>query len=721
MTVLVNGKKVIAAPGLRFGDEKALALARRNGWIIGWSKLEDLQHAGVFVDWISKEGMEPKLKHFTNSLLKLEETRLGSTKIKLTLEQRNAFAHELCEDLIRPTGVEPGKLLKDGYFVLRNLCEPPNKDSHFIELRKRELAEFQALPPIIVTALAMKELSSQNNLLELESNHETSSILFNPSIRNSTVSNPVTKSIIAQEYDDLVGDISNISLDSDIAIGAMNSLLEQTAVTTPDAEDLSALERTFSAVQDNYLKGVKSLQLHENKLNMTRTGMEDEFLSKQARYEVLNNTIAERNKEVALCKAEKDRLEQEIEIIVETKDSEIAEVTAQLEEAREAIQRLKTEGQDKVSVETLFAVEDEKAELQEQIEAQQARERKFQVKLENIKIEANYKVENLKRENRALEIKEEKLEQSLRKEQQTRKEMEDQLTTLRTERDDLQTQRDNIELTLQKMQKEARRLSTTHSNLEDLKHRLSSSEEVFGSPKADTTTFVQKLVAPEFTNPSYIMSTTELNSKTVQQMVPKWTASENVRNYTKRLTHAWEFVKKDAYDEKKFLDLVRISVSANLGEIIDNFLEEQKNTPTNITIDNLCKTLNTKLDKRPSEYITEFKAATKSPNESYNAFAHRLTELYKKGTETKGNMGSGEKRLIVEQFLEGLPYAESSTLKMVATDAELLDVDQLALRAARSGKPRKNRQKCVIILIPNLIFRLYHNVYNRICSGSKSK
>ena len=99
--------------------------------------------------------------------------------------------------------------------------------------------------------------------------------------------------------------------------------------------------------------------------------------------------------------------------------------------------------------------------------------------------------------------------------------------------------------------------------------------------------------------------------------------------------------------------------------------------------------MNTKLDKRPSEYITEFKSATKSPYESYSAFAHRLKELYKKGTECEGTMGQGERRLLVEQFLEGLNYSESMTLKMVATDAEMLDVDQLALRAARSGKPKK--------------------------------
>ena len=146
---------------------------------------------------------------------------------------------------------------------------------------------------------------------------------------------------------------------------------------------------------------------------------------------------------------------------------------------------------------------------------------------------------------------------------------------------------------------------------------------------------------------------------------------------------------KDNFDEKKFLDLVRISVSDQLGEIIDKYFESHSSDESKIKVEELCKVLNTRLDKRPSEYITDFKAATKAPNESYSAYAHRLKELYKKGTECACTMGQGERRLLVEQFLEGLPYSESATLKLVATDAEMLDVDELALRASRSGKPRK--------------------------------
>ena len=136
--------------------------------------------------------------------------------------------------------------------------------------------------------------------------------------------------------------------------------------------------------------------------------------------------------------------------------------------------------------------------------------------------------------------------------------------------------------------------------------------------------------------------------------------------------------------------MVRISVGSQIGELIDDFLEENKDKDaTDRTVEKLCQNLIKKLDKQPSEYISDFKYATKAANESHSAYAHRLKKLFKKGTENTGKMGQGECRLLVEQFLEGLPHSEATTLKLVANDDEMLDVDLLALRASRSGKPRK--------------------------------
>jgi hypothetical protein len=44
---------------------------------------------------------------------------------------------------------------------------------------------------------------------------------------------------------------------------------------------------------------------------------------------------------------------------------------------------------------------------------------------------------------------------------------------------------------------------------------------------------------------------------------------------------------------------------------------------------------------------------------------------------------SGEKIMLVEKFFDGLTIAESSSLRMTATDGELTDLNKLVKRAAR--------------------------------------
>ena len=79
--VLVNGKRVKCAPGIRFSDKAAVSMAQQAGWILSWSKIEALERTELHFDWISKAGMEPKLLHFTNNLLKLEQSRMNGEKM----------------------------------------------------------------------------------------------------------------------------------------------------------------------------------------------------------------------------------------------------------------------------------------------------------------------------------------------------------------------------------------------------------------------------------------------------------------------------------------------------------------------------------------------------------------------------------------------------------------------------------------------------------------
>ena len=79
--ILVDQKEVPCSSGLKFTDEEAINLARRAGWIISFYNLEKLDHQDVYVDWVAKNGAQPKLQYFANCLLKLEETRSGKMAI----------------------------------------------------------------------------------------------------------------------------------------------------------------------------------------------------------------------------------------------------------------------------------------------------------------------------------------------------------------------------------------------------------------------------------------------------------------------------------------------------------------------------------------------------------------------------------------------------------------------------------------------------------------
>ena len=197
-----------------------------------------------------------------------------------------------------------------------------------------------------------------------------------------------------------------------------------------------------------------------------------------------------------------------------------------------------------------------------------------------------------------------------------------------------------------------------------------------------------ELMAPKVVQNSNFIGTLASNqtSKTVLGLLPKYETSTDIRGYTQRIKHTWNFIKMEGFDEKKFCNLVRLGVSSTLGEILDNWLS--KTGPDQVTVDNMIEEILLKLDQRPSEYISELKTVRKLPNESYSVFAHRLTELFKKGIS--GNqISQGAKRLLIEQFFHGIGESEAMTLRLVANDEELKDISKLAIRAARLGKTSK--------------------------------
>ena len=53
-TVMVKGRRVKSAPGLRFSDADGLAVAKRSGWIMSFGKMQDLDLSDVYLDFFMK-------------------------------------------------------------------------------------------------------------------------------------------------------------------------------------------------------------------------------------------------------------------------------------------------------------------------------------------------------------------------------------------------------------------------------------------------------------------------------------------------------------------------------------------------------------------------------------------------------------------------------------------------------------------------------------------
>ena len=689
-TVLVNGKTAACAPGLRFSDELAIKMSRRSGWILSFAKLEDLDTSNTFMDWISKSSMDKKLAHFANSLLKLQGKRMEQ-KVSLTEAQRAEFARKLCEDLVITTGQEPAAFLQNGFFVIKSFEERRVTPLENVMLEKKRFGLSGALPPVIITSLGMKKLSDQNDLLDLESASEKSSIMFDPSFQALSSTAKEQGSQIHTEYQDICENISNITLDHDLAVGELQTMMENSVYEEAEPGQLEDLQNFVKETGQKTRGIIKDMQSHKNNLNEVRQGLEMALLVKQKELEKLSETVADKNREIAHRNLKLQNAENRIEEMESERELEVAKLHLEIEALEEVAQQLKQENRSKVSSQSLHQAEDDNAKLSEELKENEAAKKRLEIKVQNIKLEAEQRIDNLRSRNETLKIENKVLSETVKASKKEMDSVQKEVAKIKKENEEIRLRRDDLELTVQKLMKNHQKVSSTGEDYNQLRKSLgsvSSNTDVFHSPeKSNTTGMLQKMIAPATFDGNFIMTTSEKkpDSKTVSNLLPKWTAGENVRNYTKRISHAWEFVKEN-FDQKKFCNLVRISVSNDLGEIIDNYFTKNKE---NYTVEGLCGELIKKLDKRPAEYLTDFKTIQKLPSESYSAYAHRLKELYKKGTEISGELSSGEIKLLIEQFYDGLPSSEAATLKMVATEEEMKDIDALALRASRCPKSRR--------------------------------
>ena len=336
-----------------------------------------------------------------------------------------------------------------------------------------------------------------------------------------------------------------------------NSIYEEN-----EPEQIAELQELVTETDRKTRMVIKDMHEHKNNLNEIRQGLEEQLIIKQENLQELSETVAMKNAELADRNLKLAEAERRIEDIEAEKEIKIAKLRMEMEDIEKVAQVLKKQVQSLVPAETLYQAEDEKDRLSEQLKEKEQAKNTLEVRLSKLKLEVESRINTLKLENQTLAESKEELSKVIKRNRSQINEVKKTVDDLTKEKDAIQTQRDELQLTVQKLTRNQRRVSDTTNEFNNLRKSLdsmSSEPDVFQSPMKTNTTFVTKRISPAKMPADYIMAgeNKKPDSKTVSNLLPKWTSGENVRNYTKRIRHAWEFV-KDEFDEKQFCNLVRI-------------------------------------------------------------------------------------------------------------------------------------------------------------------
>ena len=174
----------------------------------------------------------------------------------------------------------------------------------------------------------------------------------------------------------------------------------------------------------------------------------------------------------------------------------------------------------------------------------------------------------------------------------------------------------------------------------------------------------------------------KLTAKGACSIIPKWRENETISDYCNRVRDAWEYCKDESFEEDKFCRILKLYLPGNAHQLVKSL-----ETSAQLKVESILTQLMNGLGRRTHEYLQELSTTRKDSNETHIAFAQRILRLYQQGTGSTGALTENDKKLIVDFFLRGLPANEEASLRLVASDTEMTDVQLLAKRASRSRNP----------------------------------
>ena len=703
---LIKGKMVTIVPGIRMEDDKGYECARKYGWIMNYQTLVNLADEDNFVwDLKISEASEAMFQHFTTAILRLHAER-KQAKVTMNTSERAQVVGQLFEQLLGSSGLTQDSLSVTGFLVLRFKHEIPCTMKATVDEAIAGYISNGVMPPVIVTHQAFEFLSRQHNLLEMENANMDRSIVFKPEVTKVTHSTAIEEDLNAT-CDDLTNQISEIEFDLDANRGDITSFMEKTIVDMTDPDSLADVLTNLNQTHTKQRELIVAVNNQHVQIGNAKEAIHSKFLEQSNEIDELKQIVHDKNNVINSKTVEIEDLQQELSSIKTEYETKVNNLNNELSVLEAHVTQERTKGV-QVPVEQLDAAEDKISSMED--EAKQNKQ-KVQQNIAKLKREHDTTV-NVK-ETQLTELKQEKeaISAELKKKVKHLGELTTELAETENENTRLKQRNDDLTNRMQKLNLKMKQMSalgkaaqqstiditsgpkltklrrqTAIEKVDDVKldqsdDKLKPSDDVKVKPSEVLSLLSAKMEpATSFSNDTAVVATV-MSTKEATTVVPRWTPQDNIVAYCKKVENAWTICSADNLVEEKFCQILRLQLPEAAAQVFDNLSADDKKV-----VNKVKNALLSHLGRQENEYLQEFATIQKEPLENHNTFALRVQRLYVLGTGEGAAISDRDKKLIVEAFLKGLPNSEQSALRLVASDAEMLDVNALAKRASRSAR-----------------------------------
>lgn len=679
-TANIAGKNVIIAPGIRMEDKMGYECARKSGWIMNYKTLQVLADSNYI--WDLKIGdANDMFLYFSTAVLRLYANRKNA-KVNMEKEQRAKIVDQIFDQLLSNTELSKDTIAVTGYLVLRYHREQRTTPQSVVTEAIGKYVSMGVMPPVIITPQAVEHIKRTHDLLKLEKEEGHASVLFQPEVKPTT-STQIEDDLNASCHE-LEDEYSAIEFEQDAIRGEITSFLEKTICDVADTNDLNEIVTNLNDTLSQQRRLVIDTNSKKAELDQLRNAIREKFLEYENEISELKQLIGNKDSQLQQKGNEIEEMQADITTTNNERQTEIVKLELEISKMESKQAKQREEGV-RIPVSVLNEAEEKISSYEEEIETRKAKEAKLRQRLNRINKDCEDAINTKTIKMEALELEKTVLTAELKSHKQQLETQEQNLVKKEAEKQSLRELNISLSNRMIELNSKTLELAALQKVADDSEKAISKSPKFSKLKRQDAisddtvkTSDIYNMLSTEH-EPTALIATMTLKEAT--SMVPRWQSHDNIATYCKKIKNAWELCEADGFTEEKFCKVLRLHMSESAAQVFDNLGTEKKKK-----VDDVTSALMTRLDRQQIEYLQDYSTAQKGPLESHSAFALRIQRLFNLGTGQDSETSTASKRLIVETFLNGLPLNEASALRLVASDTELTDVDELAKRAARSGR-----------------------------------